>query len=318
MDGPNVNWKFLDLLQEEHAQLYGGKQLVTVGSCGLHTLHNAFKCGFVAWGLDRLLKAMHTLFNNVPARREDYMQVTKSSVFPLSFCAHRWVENLPVVERALAVWPSLLIYMEAVRTKKVPNPGTGSYDTIAAAIKDPLILAKLHFYMAIARTFTPFLKRYQTDEPLMPFLGRDLAEFLKSLLRRFIKRELLQDATTVQLTRLDITERKNWVRLQDVDIGLGAESILKSTKGERTVLEFRTECVQGLSNMVLKVQEKSPLKYLVVPLTKELLKSVEAARTRYRDYLTEERRKKELEAKGQKRKAAEDDLEELRKRKKPS
>ncbi|KAJ8366422.1 hypothetical protein AAFF_G00355760 [Aldrovandia affinis] len=56
MDGPNVNWKFLDLLQEEHAQLYGGKQLVTVGSCGLHTLHNAFKCGFVAWGLDRLLK----------------------------------------------------------------------------------------------------------------------------------------------------------------------------------------------------------------------------------------------------------------------
>ncbi|KAJ8396812.1 hypothetical protein AAFF_G00014110 [Aldrovandia affinis] len=53
-----------------------------------------------------------------------------------------------------------------------------------------------------------------------------------------------------------------------------------------------------------------------VPLTKELLKSVEAARTRYRDYLTEERRKKEVEAKARKRKAAEDNLEELRKRKK--
>ncbi|KAJ8405343.1 hypothetical protein AAFF_G00318160 [Aldrovandia affinis] len=38
-----------------------------------------------------------------------------------------------------------------------------------------------------------------------------------------------------------------------------------------------------------------------VPLTKELLKSVEAARTRYRDYLTEERRKKELEAKARKK-----------------
>lgn len=134
--------------------------------------------------------------------------------------------------------------------------------------------------MAIARTFTPFLKRYQTDEPVMPFLGRDLAELLKvkihtgrnaryhynaiSSFRRvseclhshfpcselsvldfartsihflvclltessetLMKRELLQDATTVQLTRLDITERKNWVHLQDVDIGLGAESILK-------------------------------------------------------------------------------------------
>ncbi|KAJ8404749.1 hypothetical protein AAFF_G00336120 [Aldrovandia affinis] len=347
MDGPNVNWKFLDLLQEEHAQLYGGKQLVTVGSCGLHTLHNAFKCGFVAWGLDRLLKAMHTLFNNVPARRENYMQVTKSSVFPLSFCAHRWVENLPVVERALAVWPSLLIYMEAVRTKKAPNPGTGSYDTIAAAIKDPLILAKLHFYMAIARTFTPFLKRYQTDEPVMPFLGRDLAEFLKSLLRRFIKRELLQDATTVQLTRLDITERKNWVRLQDVDIGLGAESILKvmlywsssvlscPLRGEKLLILSHGQASVERGFSVNKEVETTNImgdtvvaRRLVcdyvalhggvtkVPLTKELLKSVEAARTRYRDYLTEERRKKELEAKGQKRKAAEDDLEELRKRKK--
>ena len=100
-----------------------GVQLICVGSCGLHTLHNAFKCGFTAWQLDKLLRAMHTLFHNVPARREDYITVTKSSVFPLSFCAHHWVENLPVVERALAVWPSLLLYMEAVKTKRLSNPG---------------------------------------------------------------------------------------------------------------------------------------------------------------------------------------------------
>ena len=102
-----------------------GLQLVCVGSCGLHTLHNSFKCGFTVWQLDKLLRAMHTLFHNTPARREDYITVTKSSVFPLSFCAHRWVENLPVVERALAVWPSFLLYMEAVKTKRLPNPGTG-------------------------------------------------------------------------------------------------------------------------------------------------------------------------------------------------
>lgn len=60
-----------------------------------------------------------------PTRREDYITVTKSTVFPLSFCAHRWVENLPVVERALAVWPSLRLYMEAMKTKRLLNPGTG-------------------------------------------------------------------------------------------------------------------------------------------------------------------------------------------------
>ncbi|KAI4799558.1 hypothetical protein KUCAC02_016839 [Chaenocephalus aceratus] len=38
-DGPNVNFKLVNLLQKEHAELDGGAQLVLVGSCGLHTLH---------------------------------------------------------------------------------------------------------------------------------------------------------------------------------------------------------------------------------------------------------------------------------------
>ena len=54
MDGPNVNWKFFELLQQEHAEQYGGVQLVNVGSCGLHTLHNAFKCGFSIWQLEKV------------------------------------------------------------------------------------------------------------------------------------------------------------------------------------------------------------------------------------------------------------------------
>ena len=37
MDGPNVNRKFLELLQQEQAEQYGGAQLIVVGSCGLHT-----------------------------------------------------------------------------------------------------------------------------------------------------------------------------------------------------------------------------------------------------------------------------------------
>ena len=36
-----------------------------------------------------------------------------------------------------------MTYVDAVRTKKVPNPGTASFDTIEAAKQDPLILPKL-------------------------------------------------------------------------------------------------------------------------------------------------------------------------------
>ena len=57
MDGPNVNFKLLDLLQKEHAELHGGAQILMVGSCGLHTLHNAMKAGFTAWQIDTPARA---------------------------------------------------------------------------------------------------------------------------------------------------------------------------------------------------------------------------------------------------------------------
>ena len=175
MDGPNVNFKFLNLLQEEQANEFGGRQLLMVGSCGLHTLHNAFKAGMKVWEMGKVLRALHMLFHNVPARREDFCDITKSDLFPLPFCGHRWVENLAVAERAIEIWPSVCQYVDAVSEKKIPNPGTASYDLIQKASKNLLITAKLHFIVTMARLVQPFLTKYQTDEPLMPFLHHDLS-----------------------------------------------------------------------------------------------------------------------------------------------
>ncbi|KAF4097691.1 hypothetical protein G5714_021699 [Onychostoma macrolepis] len=262
MDGPNVNLKLGDLLQKEHAELYGA-QLVKVGSCGLHTLHNAVKAGFTMWQLDKLLRALHYLFHNVPARREDFTALTGSTCFPLPFCGHRWVENLPVAERAVQVWPVIMKYVDAVKQKKLPNPGTASYDTIEAAQADPFIIAKLQFFLAISRTFNPFLTKYQTDEPVLPFLAKDLSELLK--------RELLHDLTPLQLTKVNVADEANWVPVMNADIGLGAESAIRALQtepggrvGELSVLIFRRECRQGLVTVVKKLQEKSPLKFPVV------------------------------------------------------
>lgn len=103
-------------------------------------------------------------------RWEDFTVLTKSMQFPLPFCGHRWLEDLPVVERALEVWTSVTMYMDSVRSKKLPNPGTIT------------IVAKLYFYLSVIRTFSPFLKTHQTDEPMMPFLANDLAELMKVII----------------------------------------------------------------------------------------------------------------------------------------
>ena len=96
MDGPRVNWKLLSLLnedrQKEDADL---SQLLNVGSCGLHVAHGAFctGCQSTDWKIDSFLRALWYLFHDSPARREDFTAVTGSAVFPLKFCATRWVED---------------------------------------------------------------------------------------------------------------------------------------------------------------------------------------------------------------------------------
>ena len=94
MDGPSVNWKAYNQL---HCELKDNFKsgLLHVGSCGLHTLHNAFKkgCAATKWQIDSFLSSAYYLFKDSPARREDYITVTGCNTFPLKFCSHRWLEN---------------------------------------------------------------------------------------------------------------------------------------------------------------------------------------------------------------------------------
>ena len=60
--------------------------------------------------------------------------------------------------------------------------------------------------------------------------------FWQGLLRRFIKREMLQDITTLQLTKPDVADKNNWLKPQDIDIGLGAETFLNYHTTLRTII----------------------------------------------------------------------------------
>nr|XP_020471978.1 uncharacterized protein LOC109969435 isoform X1 [Monopterus albus]XP_020471979.1 uncharacterized protein LOC109969435 isoform X1 [Monopterus albus] len=71
------------------------------------------------------------------------------------------------------------------------------------------------------------------------------------------------------MVRLDTTNTKARKRPKNVDIGLGAEAVIKelqssSRVGELSVLEFRKDCMDCLTNIIQKMQDKSPLKYTVV------------------------------------------------------
>lgn len=91
MDGPNVNIKFLRLLTSYLKDATDMPELLDFGSCGLHTVHDAFKTSIMAigWKIASFLRAIFYLFRNVPARRADFIHYTETNKFPLKFCSVR-------------------------------------------------------------------------------------------------------------------------------------------------------------------------------------------------------------------------------------
>ena len=76
MDDPNVNTSFLTSLNEERMDRELS-HLVSLGSCGLHTIHDSLKHGEndIEWNLKKLLSSMFKIFHESPSRRADYEMV---------------------------------------------------------------------------------------------------------------------------------------------------------------------------------------------------------------------------------------------------
>lgn len=274
MDGPSTNWKFYDqLVDDRKHEDPDMPSLLNIGSCSLHVVHGGFKYGATStgWKLDSVLRSLWYVFENAPARREDYETITGSTVYPLRFCATRWLEDIPVAERAIQIWPSIIKYVKkTVAGPKSKVPAIQSFQNLRDHVQDPLIIAKLQFFISIAKILQPFLKKFQTDAPMLPFLAQELHTILQTVLAKFIKPAVMEEATTVaKVANIDVTKKENVVAPKKVDIGFASKMAVQKAKESKTVsplqiLEFQNECVEFLQKLASKLLERCPLQYPVV------------------------------------------------------
>lgn len=309
MDGPNVNWKFFDMLKKQVSDEQG-VLLINIGSCGLHVVHNAFKTGAVAssWDISSFLSSLYYLFKDSPARREDFQKVTGSSLMPLKFVAHRWMENVPVCERALLILPHIATYLEKVKSKELGKPTCKSFEVVSSKMKDKLLVSQLEFFRYIAMFLQPFLGNYQTDKPMVPFLMGDLSSIIRGLMKLIVKPDVLREAVGSKLFTVDLDEKDNLLSYTKVELGFCTQKALKDAVkegkiSERQNMEFRMECKAFVTKLLKKLLEKCPVTYsLVKNLSildpREMVSSGDACKVKLKkvlDYLVTCNRVKERE-----------------------
>lgn len=160
----------------------------------------------------------------MPARHADYANFTVRTLFPLKFCAVRWLENGEVITRALQVLPNWAKFVECSK-KANKRPTCSSYSTIVIALGDQLLPAKLAFMLSIAEELEPFLAEFQTDKPMVPFLSTALYDVLRFLLARILKKETLNAANTpLKLLKVDLDKPENCIAVAAFDVGFAART----------------------------------------------------------------------------------------------
>jgi len=263
MDGPNVNIKmFKDFKEELKSADDSSPIILDIGTCGIHTLHNSFKISIKSssWNLVEFLRAIYNVFKHVPACRAEFIKITGSRKFSLKFCAVRWLNNICVAERADEMLSDLIKYVTTLKDMK-KEPISFSYKVMSNCLKDKMIKPKLAFFKTIAAEIEPFLRRYQIDEPMGPYLFTDLSIILKSIMSRFITSEVLDNNI---LTKIDVFDKKYLKGVKLIDLGYMTRDAIRFTKNitDKEMLTFRTDCELIMKNILFQTYVKVSNKYL--------------------------------------------------------
>ena len=267
MDGPNVNWKVLEVIQTKREK-DEYPPLQDIGSCGLHVVSGALHSAVLVadWPVEKVLRGMYKFLKDAPARRNEYMRGSVTGLYPEKFCATRWVENEPVADRAIKIWGDIVTLIKAFQAK-VPSKrpkDNKSYNNLVQYHLNSLIPVYLHLFRDVASRLNVFLVKFQTDSPMVPFLSEEMAGILKWAMRFIIqKTALIKADTPYKLYKFDINHKDNLKLKTDIKLTTSANEILKKVPNHLHQ-GLKDSWAKFLKKLVEKMQEKSPIRYKLV------------------------------------------------------
>ena len=169
------------------------------------------------------------------------------------------------------IWPNIKTIVKFWEKQSAARrPSSKSYQTVLEATNDILTTAKLSVFSFIASLFESYLTKYQTDKPMVPFLGQVLEKMYRNVLRLFIKpNELAKCTSPIDLLKLILDDPSIYLKRKGMHFGFDAEEILSNLLRQdqievSKVSEFKKDVRQMIIVMVQKMLEKGPLRSVVI------------------------------------------------------
>ena len=166
--------------------------LLDIGRYGLHVISNSFKTGAKKGSdseLQKLLKATWKFLKEPLTRTSLYENVSEPLVYPLHSCGQRWCENKESAERAemiLEGYCKFIAHTCSLKKSQQPNYKNKSFQYLKSIIHCPLLPAKLNFFEMVPSKHNAFLRGFQTNKPMVPFVADTLGDLVCDFFGRII------------------------------------------------------------------------------------------------------------------------------------
>ena len=132
-----------------------------------------------------------------------------------------------MAERLIEIWSNIKHLAKFwLSLPKSKRPSSKSYEVVVEAVADPLVVAKLHFSY-VASLLKPYLNQLQSEQPVMLYLQKELLLLCGSVLEMIIQPDIWSNSTGSQLTKIDFSERKYFLKRKDMHLGFAAECEIK-------------------------------------------------------------------------------------------
>ncbi|KAJ8666301.1 hypothetical protein QAD02_007963 [Eretmocerus hayati] len=212
-----------------------GPKLLEKGTCILHIVSGSYETSYqnTGWSVHSFAINLYYLFKGTSTRYDDFKTITRCSLFPHKFCPVRWLENSVVLSRAVEMVEPLSVYVKEIE-------------------KSPPKTIEME----------PFLRKYQTDFPMLPFLQNDLYSLLRGLMTRVVVSSRMSKVSTVaNLLKVDLSLFDNLRPIGTVDIGLAAERELVTQKSVKKldIDKFREQCQKFIISICQKLVDKTSM-----------------------------------------------------------
>ena len=252
----------------------GLNELISIDTCSLNTVNRAFQNAenSIIWHIKKILRGMHEIFNESPSRRVDHERISSATKgdYPLFFCSICWVENANVAKKAQKIWPKLeavIKYWSTLPKNKQAGRGDPkqrkSCQALLKNISNPLVPLQLRFFEETAVKLESFLRRSQTEKPIVPFVVSHLEAIIRELCSKIRLGDVMEDArSTRSLMKLDVTDKS--IQKVILNVGFGLESDLRNLKAAKKVTDsharnFLFELKKFLSSLCNHLLSKTPI-----------------------------------------------------------